>query len=166
MSDLPSPGWYERNFRATKPARIAERFYPAVGGVACFVLYSSIGTHTPAYDDIVQNVLPSAVSVAAVLAGFQATAQSIMLAVVGSDTIQRLKQSQHYLVLISYLWETVISLLLFVSLGLFVQWRQAAGAPTLIPERWWLAILAGVLVWSGFSSLRIMFLMVKILRNV
>ena len=112
MSDnLSPPGLFERMHRACRVHGVAlwaEKLYPtALGTVAGLMAGTSTFTEAQV-DALVTDVLPVAISVTAILAGFQATAKAMMLAIIRSEAVEFLKRTGHYGSVVGYLWGGVL----------------------------------------------------------
>jgi hypothetical protein len=170
IAPLPPPNFVERArkwFADNQVDRRIETWYPFVG--ACIaVLFPAIWQPTPdEFDGLVKDVLPVAVSVASVLAGFQAAGQAILLALIGSQSavIRTLRETGHYKTLTDYLWGALLGLVVFIGLAVLVLSMRAFKSPCLNWSTTWTIVLTWVFVCALLASLRIMSLMMKLLRT-
>ncbi len=170
----------------TQFSKRKEHWYPFCTGVAAMLLLWRCPTGDGAYDTLMEDVIPTSVSVAAILAGFQGTIHTIMLSLRDGRVIRSLKEHGHYDRLISYVNAGVVSLLSFVVVSLIaLSFKAVSLRPLdLVPE--WLsgpvaqllskigfvpsgsaamtAFLAGLLIYSLLASHRIVRIIVRILR--
>lgn len=114
--------------------------------------------------DMLDEVLPILVSAVAILAGFQATAQSVMIALLDSPAVALLKRINHFQRLISYHRDAIVALLLFVLISIVVLSVRAIAADGESVDVWVFAMLLGVLAWAMATTHRIISLTVKVLR--
>lgn len=142
-----------------------EAFAPVVFGLAVFVGIWRAGLTEEQVGKLISDVLPTAVTVATVLAGFQATAQSVLIALIDSAAWKYLQRLKHDHRLVNYHWETIVSLLVFVGISLGVLVAKALGLPVGQSTVWVPGLLGATLVHSGTCSIRIAHLMVVLLKQ-
>lgn len=140
-----------------------ERWYPLAGGAVSVVAVRYSGLSLAEGTTVVDKVLPITVSAAAILAGFQATAQSVMLALLDSAAAKFLKRAEKFDLLVKYHWSAILALLLFVAVSIGVLISRSLAAPDSTVSWWTLGILVFLLGWASLASVRITRLMVKLL---
>lgn len=116
-------------------------------------------------DKLTVDVLPTAVTVAAILAGLMSTAQSILLALIDKPVIAYLKAEKHYDTLIDYQRASFRTQLWFIAASLLVMVLRADGFHPPLYTRLVPAALAFLWVWAWSSTSRQMELMFKLLRK-
>jgi len=166
QAPLPNPTRVEqfrKRMRGLNLRLWIERLYPGIGGflLAAFVWKSGITVSEGT--TVVDKVLPIVVSAAAILAGFEATAQSVMLALLDSEAAQFLKKAGKYKLLVHYHWRAILSLMLFVAFSIIVLvHRSLTPSGESLP---WLVLLllCYSLGWASLASFRITHLMTKLL---
>jgi hypothetical protein len=140
-----------------------EGWYPlAFGAITCFGL-AHFAVSDEVFRSIMDRVMPTAISVAAILAGFQGAGQAVLLGILESGTISYLKRTGHYKRLVLFLWRAILLLFVSVILALVVLVRYASGKTPWLNTTWTLAILAGCFVWAVMASYRINWLMFRVL---
>jgi hypothetical protein len=87
-----------------------EGWYPlAFGAITCFGL-AHFAVSDEVFRSIMDRVMPTAISVAAILAGFQGAGQAVLLGILESGTISYLKRTGHYKRLVLFLWRAILLL--------------------------------------------------------
>lgn len=168
---LPPPNLLERISRFRRWYRgsvlrgAIERWHPFALGVVAGVLGWKAGLTDANVRGLLDKVLSDAVSVAAVLAGFQATAQSVMMSLIESPAWAFLKKVKHDRVLVSYHWTAIWTLLAFVGVSLGFLALDAVGYDVTKWTRLVPATLALLIVWGAAANIRIIRLMADLLRN-
>jgi hypothetical protein len=114
---------------------------------------------------LVVQVVPVTITVAAILAGFQATAESLLLAQVESRLVRSLSESGHYQKLVDYFRESARSLSWFIALAIAVLVMDACRVRVPYHERLVPAALAFFFVWAFAANSRVSRLMIAILRK-
>ncbi|MDH5297652.1 MAG: hypothetical protein OEV91_01380 [Desulfobulbaceae bacterium] len=94
---------------------IWEKSYPWLGGLIAFWLWGKINVGLPADDDA--TLLSSAISFGAIIAGFLATSQSILMAL-SIQTMKNLRSSGYINDLASYLTQAILLAFLFAVISL------------------------------------------------
>jgi hypothetical protein len=173
---LPRAGWRTELVAFAKKHQLGRRWeqiYPLVCGGACGIAcgwaaskWSITDTN---YAALVKDVLPVIVSVASVLAGFQAAGQAIMVSVIASRSraIAFMRGADTYKLLTKYIWEGLALLMLAIALATAVLVVRSV-APDF--KREWtqpvvVGLLAAAFVASFLASYRIMRLMVRLLED-
>lgn len=121
------------------------------------------GMRDRSVDAIIANVLPIALAIVAILAGFITTAQSLLLVLLDAPVMARLRASGHYEVLIGYFRGVGRSLAWFLVLAMAILIAHACEARLVFYNRLVPALLAGLFVWTCASGLRMNHLMFTIL---
>jgi hypothetical protein len=116
-------------------------------------------------DDIAAQVLPSAISVAGILAAFQMTGMTLLLVLVDTPTVKVLRQSGYFDLLMGYFWTAARTLWLFVGLAIAMLAVTACKGSLSAHERLVPALLAASFTLAVAASLRMNRLMVKLLLN-
>lgn len=168
MSSLPPPSGFaklKKWFREHRVALFLEGTHPLLlGTAAAIAVWWSVLTEDQV-SKLLEDVLPTAVTVATVLAGFQATAQSVLIALIDSPAWRYLQRLKHDHRLVNYHWETIVSLLVFVGISLGILIAKAVGVPVEKSVNVVPAVLAASLVHAALCSVRIARLMVVLLRQ-
>lgn len=119
----------------------------------------------------IERFLTGSVDAAAVLAGFQVTALTLLLSIADKPVVERLKKDGHYERLIGYHWQAILAVLVWLVASLILLAVQGStldasgkvadlGAIT----RWSAVIVASVCVTAGVASYRVTKLLVRLLR--
>jgi hypothetical protein len=142
-----------------------EKWSPSFWAAAIFVLALFLTISGKTTGDFVEKALPNFVSVAAFLVAFQMTAQSLMLVLIDSPLVNRLKGSGHYQLMVGYFKSAVGTLMRFIAVALSViSLRSLALSPSwadrLIPS-----LIAFFFVHAFLASLRLNRIMIKIMLN-
>lgn len=148
-----------------RPRQRIEKWYPCVAGFVGGTVGWDWARDTVISEALTDDVLPMATTVTAILAGFQASAQSVLLALIGNDVWAYLKRNGHSNRLLGYHWETIWTLFAFVALALIVLAIRATSAVPATPHPVLMGILIGLLAWSLMASHRICHIMYLILRS-
>lgn len=170
----------------TALARRWESMYPLLLGLGLFLLCWFTEFGESGYTDLLSKAAPTAISVAAILAGFQGTIHAILLAMQRSRAVRRLKMTGHYNRLIHFIAQGVTSLLLFVGVAIAVVTIEATESHpwALVPARMsnaantllgclslsasWevfnVALLVGLFTYSMLSSFRVIRLILLMLK--
>ncbi len=165
---LPSLSRFGRLRRWCRRHRLGlrlEAWYPRLLAIVAGVVIWRTDLSEAHVGTLIADILPIAVTLATVLAGFQATAQSVLVALIDSAAWKYLQRIEHDQRLVDYHWESILSLLLFITLSLAVLIAKAvsvqvASFTSLLP-----AAFGGLLIHSGLCCFRIMRLMVYLLKH-
>ena len=169
MTDLPEPTLVERSRRWWRVHRVSLRWadwHPRVGAViaiAAFGFQTRLKAHQ--LDAVLTDVLPVAITVAAVLAGFQATAHSVLIAVIDTPAWKFLQAARHDVRVIEYHAETMNALFAFIGVAVVVMIVEATVGFTGTTADVGLAVLAGLFIWSALCCVRLSRCMVKLLKK-
>ena len=151
-------------FRGLHLGKFWEWSYPFIGAALSvwWVCKHRIGY--PQFDKLLKNSVPLAVSVAAVLAGFQGTVHAMLLAMLDKEPVTFLRQIGLYGRLVRFVRWGITSLLTFVAVALAV-----LGADDLGRINGYyitiLAILLGLFVYALLASFRIVLIIVRMLHE-
>lgn len=156
---------YRRWYRGSVLRGAIERWHPFVVGLGAAVLGWEAGLTDADIRGLLDKVLSDAVSVAAVLAGFQATAQSVMMSLIESPAWAFLKKVKHDQALVRYHWTAIWTLLAFVGVSLAFLALDAVGFQVTSWTRAVPASLSLLIVWGAAANIRIIRLMTHLLRN-
>jgi hypothetical protein len=118
-----------------------------------------------AFDKLAVEVLPTAVTVAAMLAGLISMSQSILLALLDRPVIAYLKREGYYPTLIGYHRAAYRTQLLFIAASLIVMALRSGGFRLASYERIVPAVLAFLAACAWSSTTRQMSLMFKLLEK-
>ncbi len=168
--------------RLEKAGNVLERFHarerweawgPLLVGVVCGLIVATWRISVSNYSSIMRDVMPTAISVAAILAGFQGTTHSILLSMREGRVLRHLKQRGLVPRLVSFIKTGVVSLLGFVAVSLIalvnvatspnIQPASATSTMVSFGARMLVAALAGIFIYSMLASIRIVQLVVKML---
>lgn len=141
-----------------------EQWYPWFFGLTCAAVVFVINPPDKVVYDALQSASGSAVSAAAILAGFQGTGLGLLLALLGTETVKTLNKAQLFNQLVDYQWHAILLLLLMV--GVLVGLLAVQGV---VPEfggwsRWiasGLAFFATSAILAGFRVTRLMVMILK-----
>lgn len=114
-------------------------------------------------DRLVRDVVPVAISVAAVLAGFQTTAQSLMLVLIDTPAMKALRATGHYEKLVGFFWASMRTLARFIAFALVVMVCDACRYRLPWHERTVPALLAFSFVRAALTTIRMGRLTIKLL---
>lgn len=165
--ELPPPTATERRRRVSlkfDPVWNAwEECYPWVGGISVgWLCYHSASVDSAKFGHVLTDVLPLAISVAAIFAGLQGAMHAILLSMLKSRAARTLKQRHLWGRLIRYVRLGITSLVAFVALGMTIIVMRTVGHIFTAFEGI-TAALVGVFAFSIIASLRIMLLEIKML---
>lgn len=167
-SSLPPPSnRYKLNklMDRIRLSRLWEMWYPLLGGVAVAATVYAASVNKESFDKLLKDVVPAALSIAAIFAGFQGAIHAILLTLLRTRIVRAMRKTDSYKLLISYVGAGFATLMLFVSCSLSV---LAITAFDLYPEklvRSGAAVLIGLFAWSLLASVRITVLEVKLLNH-
>ena len=166
-TDLPPPTQLERLRRWLRwvgVRRWIEALHPLILGIVAGSSFRWVELTELQALKINDDVLPLAVSVAAILAGFQGAMHAIFLAVIRSRTVRHLRDKNAYASLMRYIWSGVVSLVLFVAVAMIV---ISLNALDLLPDwpRTIYGVLVGLFTFSLLASSRIMLLLLRLLKH-
>ncbi len=120
----------------------------------------------------VERFLSGSIDAAAVLAGFQVTALTLLLSIADKPIVRRLKDLGFYDRLIGYHWQAIIALLVWLVLSLAllaIQGGTADSNGTAIDlgatTRWSAIVLAAACVAATCASFRVTRLLVALLKK-
>jgi hypothetical protein len=141
-----------------------EEWHPyAIAGVLFIVcLFITLDANT--FQSVMKDLTPVAVSVAAIMAGFQGAMHAILLSASGSRKMKRLRTTDTFKLLMRYIRSGIVSLVIFVAVAMLIMTVYAVGKwPGLyrIP----FALLLGTFAFSLASSLRIMLLLLSLIDD-
>ena len=146
-------------------ARRWEAWHPVVFGLGFLWWAWGMPVSATQQAALYNHVLPIALTLASILAGFQATGHSVLLAIVGSSAWEHLQRLGLADQVVRFHWEAIRALMLFIALALVVLVAHALGHAHGAGWDQAPAVLGGVLVWAGAGSYRVVRLMVKLLRK-
>ncbi|XYJ09454.1 hypothetical protein ACSUZJ_18990 [Telluria sp. B2] len=139
-----------------------EKWHPLVigltAGIAWAYLFQRFGFHLPADE---KEFFAAALSMGAVLTGFIATAQAILMALPSDSVMGRLRSTGYIDDLISYISSALLSGFIFCLLNLigFALISSASVVKQIYSSLWiWFAI------YAGLTFLRVSRVMLKIMR--
>jgi hypothetical protein len=165
--ELPPPMHIER-LRATLDRwgvrRHWECWHPLIVGVTLGSVMLFVRITDQQAEKINSAVLPLAVSVAAILAGFQGAMHAIFLAVIRTKTVRYLREKNAYQSLMRYIRSGVVSLVAFVAVAMFV---ITAASLDLMPSwyRFTYGLLVAIFTFSLLAGTRIMMLLLRLLQH-
>lgn len=168
VSPLPATGRVEAVRAWCKQHRVAahcERWFPYGLAALAGALTCCWNLDPTQMDRLVGTVVPVAISVAAILAGFQTTAQSVMLALLDSSSAKFLRRTGHYDTLIGFHWAAITSLLAFIGVALGILAAKAIADAINQHGRLVPSVLSLLFVLAVAASFRVMHLMFKLLRT-
>jgi hypothetical protein len=165
---LPRPRIVERIrvfWQGRELGRRWEAWRPRALGLLAAAVAARAGLQHTSVTAIVTGVLPIALTVTAILAGFVTTAQSMLLVLMDRPVVARLRASGHFEPLVGYFREVVRSMACFIAVAISVLVLDACGVRLLQHDRLVPAALAGCFIWVCFSGLRMNRLMLKLLLH-
>lgn len=142
-----------------------ERLYPLAGGVACALVMAKAGVSKPQFDSLVKDVVPVAVSVAAIFAGFQGAVHAILLSMLRSRVVRAMRKEDMYGRLIGFIRSGFGTLTLFVAASIFVLVSISLNKFPDYAAKWTAAGLLGLFVWALLASVRVTLVEVRMLHN-
>jgi hypothetical protein len=165
--ELPPPTYYERFKRRVRRHgvyRHVEGWLPLLLAVAAGAAMRWVEVSEVQAAKLNADVLPLAVSVAAILAGFQGAMHAIFLAVIRTRTVRYLREKNAYGSLMQFIWTGVVSLVAFVAVAMTV---ISLNAVDLLPQfpRVIYGVLVGLFTFALLSSSRIMLLLLRLLKH-
>ena len=167
MDDLPGPSLLEKSRTLMTRWRVDERaesLYPWI----LAMIAGATAWYSPLSDterkDVLDGVIEPAISVASILAGFQATALTVLLSVTGSEAVKFLKKAGKYDLLLKYIVSSFIGLVLFVLVAFVVLAAEKAGNSAVLGRTTY-ATLAVLFTFALVASYRISILMIKLLKS-
>jgi hypothetical protein len=142
-----------------------EVWRPRALGLLAAAVAAWAGLQHTSVTAIVTGVLPVALTVTAILAGFVTTAQSMLLVLMDRPVIARLRVSGHYDSLVGYFREVGHSMTCFIAVAISVLVLHACSLQLPVHDRLVPASLAGCFIWVCVSGLRMNSLMFKLLLH-
>ncbi|MFM9958472.1 MAG: hypothetical protein ACKVZJ_10370 [Phycisphaerales bacterium] len=159
---IPQPVGNTPTRRAVRRGR-AEMWWPWGCGGAAFLACLASPPEPTWIIPAVKGALGSAVDASSVLAGFQATGISLLLALINTAPVKRLARTGTYRKLVSYHFQTLIALLFLAVAATSMQGYLAVETNFLGWDRLVIAVGAGVVVATVACVWRISRLMFLIL---
>lgn len=163
LGKLTAWGRMRKRYVEWKLDAIIESWYPEVFGAFVLLAVWLMGVDEKTYDKLMKQLLPVAISVAAIFAGFQGTVYSIMLSLYDRRVIKKLRDWGVYEKLVDYITWANRYLISFISISflvLYVNIISSSDWRNLI-----LAVLSSVAITSFIASCRVMSLITKILKK-
>jgi hypothetical protein len=124
------------------------------------------GIDRTAFDKLIKDVMPTAISIAAIFAAFQGAVHAILLSMLGSRLIRAMKKNHKWDRLIWFIREGFLTLILFVVSAMVILVLISLNRFNDGASKWTAAVLLGLFVWSLAASIRITLLEVKMLHQV
>jgi len=136
-----------------------ERYWPLIAAAAVGAAWHYFKVPLPADE---KEFLAAAISLGAVLTGFVATAQAILMALPSDSVMARIRTSGYLDDLIRYIAHALNGTLLFslFSLAGFFMLRQGARLP-----QWYSTTWIVVAVFAGAAFYRVTKILLKIMRH-
>jgi hypothetical protein len=162
---LPPPGVVERVRTFCQDRQLARRWEawrPLSLGFLAAIVVACAGLQHTSVTAIVVDVLPVALTMTVILAGFVAVAHSLLLVSVERRVIARLRASGHYDALVGYFCEAGRSAVCFAAVAISILVLHACGLRLPVHDRLVPAALAGCSAWACLSALRIHRIMFKL----
>ncbi len=150
------------NSRLVWKGRI-ENWAPWGAGAAAAVVLLWWAPDSTAIYNTLKACVGSAIDAAAILAGFQGSALSLLLALMGTESIQALRRQKLFGRLVSYNGQAIFSLILVVGVAMVVQGIQGVKTGFDAEGRWIAAAMSFVVVAAVFAGVRVTRLMMRIL---
>jgi hypothetical protein len=166
--ELPPPGFVERflgHVERLQVARRWEQWHPLGLAIIVGMVTALVGLSRKSVDATVTLVLPTAVTVAAMLAGFLTTAQTLLLVLISTPAVQSLRRSGHFDRLVRFFWEVGRAFICFIGAALVSMAVTVCGGTFPAHDRLLPAVLAGTFVWAALTSVRMSRLITKLLLN-
>lgn len=150
---------------------IVEIFCPLLIGLAAGIVLLACNPPTSKIAPAVERLLNGSIDAAAVLAGFQTTALTLLLSIADKPIIKRLKAAGHYNRLISFHSQAIVALLFWLGSSMVMLAIQGGtldkdGKCADLHEftRWSTVVLVSGMAGATCASFRVMHLLVKVLR--
>jgi len=143
-----------------------ESVWPSLVGIVVFIAMFFIPRHGGAWRGAVVDVIPTAVSAAAILAAFLASSQSILLVVGDSQSMRRFRKTSHLKRLNTFVAGAWKSLLLFVVLGMTLLVLRSLTESTPVWDRviaWLMHFACALLAYGLSSSTRVLQVMLRLM---
>ena len=134
-------------------------------GFVCAIVVSRIGITKLQFSSLIKDVLPVAISVAAIFAGFQGAIHAILLSMLRSRVVRAMRKEDVYKRLIGFIRAGFGTLTLFVAVALGV---LVLISLDLFPDKaakWTSASLIGLFIWALLASVRVTLVEVKMLHH-
>lgn len=164
---VPPDNWYARAQDWCDRYKIAgriERYGPIALAVGSGIVAAMLFHSSKAMNRAVVAVLPTALSVVAIFAGFQAVSLSIMIAASTTELAKRLSQWGELARVADYLRTAILTVGLFSVVGIGFLTSHALGLRLRGPSGIEPGLLALTFVWAILATLRLSLLMVKLFR--
>lgn len=142
-----------------------EKLYPLLAGIACGWLIYRTAIDKRVFGALLKDVIPAALSIAAIFAGFQGAVHAILLTMLRSRIVRAMRRTDAYDRLISFVRAGFTTLITFVIAALTVLVLNSFDALSDRAVKWSAAILIALFVWSLLASVRITLLEVKMLAS-
>ncbi|MFG0249062.1 MAG: hypothetical protein ACF8OB_09275 [Phycisphaeraceae bacterium JB051] len=162
-----------------------ESWHPFFIGFVCMVVIWSFDTSHAKFSVLLKETGPLAVSVAAILAGFQGTVHAILLSMLRTRIVKGLQKNEQYDYLVKYISEAIFSLIVFVVFALAALAIDATNTSISLACPQWICViftfivkviflpaslsafatgfLVGLFIYAILASIRIMRLNIQIL---
>lgn len=146
-------------------SRFFESTYAEAAAIGVGIIVLCFPPTAPDYGRLVGGVLPTSVSVAAVLAGFQTAGQAILLGMIGSGSklIVRLREDRHLSRIVGFIWRALAGMIVFIVLAIAAQALYSVGSWLSAKHETWTLVLSMAFVYGVVASIRIMHLMMRLL---
>lgn len=164
LSEVPRPVGMAPTKSAKRAARV-EMWYPWFWGGVAMGLCAWFAPDPKWMYDAIKGALGSAVDASSVLAGFQATGIALLLALINSSPIKRLARTNTYRKLVSYHFQTLVTLLVLAVGATALQGYMAVEKSFHGWDRAVIAVCAGLVTCAVGCVWRISRLMFLVLTD-
>lgn len=127
-------------------------------------MYSFSTINADQHSQYITDVLPTAVTIAAVFAGFQMTAPAILVSVNGSSSIQQLKKRGSYDLMVKYIAEAVSWTIVFIIFASFLIGHNAFRTDPILESTFVVSFTTALFVLMIGASIRIVWFMTRLLK--
>jgi hypothetical protein len=163
---LPNPGLIEQIRSVSDSWELPRRWeehHPRALALLAAVVAGLIGLPHESVTRITSDVVPPLLTVTAILAGFAATAESLLLALMDYPIIKSLRDSGRFEKLVGYFREVGRSMGSLIAVATLVLVLQACDARLPLHGRFVPALLGGCFLWVCLSGVRTNRLIFKLL---
>lgn len=128
----------------------AERIYPYVVGAVSAVAW--LGFDGP-FPEHTKEFLAASISFAAILTGFIATAQSILMALPSESIMGQLRRSGYIADIVAYMREAILGLMMFALVNVVGFFFDPSALPRWYKFGWMLTGVTGLLAFYRVTSI-------------
>lgn len=167
LNDEPPPVAKPLKERMPRARRQAwwEQMYPWLGGVAVAIVAYLLDPSSKTVYDALKGCLDSAVDAAAILAGFQGTALTLLFSLLTTGPVQELRRRGVFEKLVSYHGQAILIMLIAVAIAMALLAIQGVRQDFGNWGREVCAVAAFVVASGSLATFRVTHLMIQILAS-